>query len=354
MRLLHAESTSGDELLGLPWNRPLAGTLDRLVVESDLLADNPLGDPIRRPLFVLRPPGVELDHPRPLPTVYVLQGYFGQLEKWRSVELFSPTGIERFDELLADPDCPDAIVVFPDCWTTYGGSQFLDSSGTGRYGSYLCEEIVSLVDERYPTAAERRGLSGHSSGGYGAMVTAMTRPDLFGGFVTHAGDALFEVTMAPGFLETARIIRDRFEGSFEVFFERLAEADRFDFPTYGHALMNYGCAACYSPDPNRAGKALLPFDIGTGALVPDVWETWLEKDPVRMIPNHVAALREMRHIRIDAGRADEYYMDLAATALHRELNEIGVAHEFELFEGRHGGNAHRYPAAMRALIEALA
>jgi hypothetical protein len=34
---------------GAPWERPLAGALDRLVVESDLLADNPLGDPARLP-----------------------------------------------------------------------------------------------------------------------------------------------------------------------------------------------------------------------------------------------------------------------------------------------------------------
>ena len=42
---------------GVPWERPLAGTLDRLVVESELLADNPLGDPRQRPLYVYRPPG---------------------------------------------------------------------------------------------------------------------------------------------------------------------------------------------------------------------------------------------------------------------------------------------------------
>ena len=52
---------------GAPWERPMHGTLDRLVVESDALADNPLGDPARRPLYVYRPPGVELDHPRALP-----------------------------------------------------------------------------------------------------------------------------------------------------------------------------------------------------------------------------------------------------------------------------------------------
>ena len=38
--------------VGAPWERPLHGTLDRLAVESELLADNPLGDPSRRPLWV--------------------------------------------------------------------------------------------------------------------------------------------------------------------------------------------------------------------------------------------------------------------------------------------------------------
>ena len=57
MRLVHATSTDDpagpDELLGAPWSRPLAGALDRLVVESDLLADNPLGDPVRRRILEL-------------------------------------------------------------------------------------------------------------------------------------------------------------------------------------------------------------------------------------------------------------------------------------------------------------
>ena len=69
---------------GAPWERPLAGTLDRLVVESELLAGNPLGDPQQRPLYVYRPPGVDLDHPRPLPSIYVIQGYTGQLDMWAS------------------------------------------------------------------------------------------------------------------------------------------------------------------------------------------------------------------------------------------------------------------------------
>ena len=86
---------------GAPWERPLHGTLDRLVVESDALAANPLGDPSRRPLYVYRPPGVELDHPKPLPSVYVIQGYTGQLDMWFARQPFEPTMIERLDAMFA-------------------------------------------------------------------------------------------------------------------------------------------------------------------------------------------------------------------------------------------------------------
>ena len=79
-----------------------------------------------------------------------------------------------------------------DGWTSLGGSQFLDSPGTGNYLTHLCDEIVPFVDERYRTIADRdhRGIQGKSSGGYGAMVVPMLRPDLWGGLATHAGDAL--------------------------------------------------------------------------------------------------------------------------------------------------------------------
>ena len=48
-----------------------------------------------------------------------------------------------------------AIVVFVDAWTAYGGSQFVDSPGTGRYHSYLCEDVVPFVDARYRTSSRR-------------------------------------------------------------------------------------------------------------------------------------------------------------------------------------------------------
>jgi S-formylglutathione hydrolase FrmB len=340
---------------GAPWERPLAGTLDRLVVESELLAGNPLGDPQQRPLYVYRPPGVDLDHPRPLPSVYVIQGYTGQLDMWANRTAFEPTMFERLDAMFASGDCPDAIVAFVDAWTSYGGSQFVDSTSTGPYQSYLCDEVVPFVDGRYPTAADRdrRGITGKSSGGYGAMVIPMMRPDAFGALASHAGDALFEASYMSSIPSVVRTLRDEFEGSYDVFFERFTEADAKPFEKFGDPIMWYGCAACYSPDPDNPGKALLPFDVETARLIDDVWQQWLDLDPVRMAPRSADALRSMRRIYLDAGKGDEYFLDLGATAFARELDAIGAEYTLDLFEGKHGGLTHRYPGAIRELVLGL-
>lgn len=339
---------------GAPWERPLHGTLDRLVVESDALAENPLGDPSRRPLLVYRPPGVELDHPKALPSVYVIQGYTGQLDMWFTRHAFEPNMIERLDALFASGDCPDAIIVFVDAWTSFGGSQFLNSTGTGRYLDYLCDEVVEFVDERYPTLASRdhRGLTGKSSGGYGAMVVPMLRPDVFGALATHAGDALFEACYLPEFPKTARLLRDEFDGSWEAFFERARTTDPPKWE-WVHLLETYGYAAAYSPDPANPGRALIPFDVN-GRLIAHIWAQWVEKDPVRMAPRHADALRSMRRIYIDAGRRDEYYLDLGAQAFAGELKRLGVDYTCELFEGTHARLTYRYPGAIRELVTALA
>jgi hypothetical protein len=274
---------------------------------------------------------------------------------WLARSAFEPTVIERVDALFAGGDCPPAIVVFVDAWTSRGGSQFLNSSSTGRYLDYLCDEVVAFVDSRYPTAASRdhRGLAGKSSGGYGAMVAPMLRPDVFGALASHAGDALFECCYVPEFPGVARTLRDQFDGSYEVFHERFAQADHFDWGRFGTPLEMYGYACCYSPDPDRPGHARLPFEVATGKLVESVWEEWLALDPVRMVPNHAEALSTMRRIYLDAGRSDEAFLDLGAQAVSGELGKLGIEHTLELFDGRHGGIAYRYPGGIRELVLAL-
>jgi S-formylglutathione hydrolase FrmB len=113
-------------------------------------------------------------------------------------------------------------------------------------------------------------------------------------------------------------------------------------------------AACYSTDAD--GTVRLPFEISTGRLIPDVWDRWLENDPVRMAPRLAAALRAQRAIWIDAGRSDEFFLDLGAEAFRQELEKLGIGPpvvHFELFDGTHGGTDWRYPKAIGWLAERL-
>jgi hypothetical protein len=338
----------------LPWSKPFAGRLEEHEFESEALRDNPLGDPHVRPLWVYVPPGYDDEPERRYASVYQIQGLTGQLDMWRNRTAFRLNPPELFDELFASGEAPSCILVWVDCWTSLGGSQFLDSPGTGRYHTYLGEEVVPWVDERYRTLAapEHRGIAGKSSGGYGAMVTPMLRPDLFGGLATHAGDALFETCYLPEFRESARALRDHYDGSYEKFWEdfrsRPAGSKKTD-----HVLLNEWCmAACYSADED--GTVHLPFDPATSRLIPEVWERWLAWDPVRMVPRYADALRSLKAIYIDAGTRDEWYLDLGAEAFRRELEEIGVTDVFfELFDAGHGGIEYRYPLGLKHLAERL-
>jgi S-formylglutathione hydrolase FrmB len=336
-------------LAGPPWEPPLQGTLDRLVVESEVLAGNPLGDPTRRPLYVYVSAGAQDTR---LCTVYVIQGYSGRADMWLERPAFEPSMIDRLETMFSDERCPRGIVVFVDAWTALGGSQFLNSPAIGPYMDYLCDEVVPFVDEHYPTHGDRdhRALAGKSSGGYGAMVVPMLRPDTFGALASHAGDALFEACYLRDFPVIARQLRDHFDGSLDEFLGQVAAADHFDWSRFGAAFSLYAYAAAYS---SKAGEVELPFEIETGRVIDDVWARWLEHDPVRMAPRYADALRSMRRIYLDAGKRDEWFLDLGAQAFSNELSKLEVEHTLELFDGAHGGISHRYPRAIRELLSAL-
>ena len=337
-----------------PWSRDLAGRFDEHELVSEALHGNPLGDPAARPLWVYVPPAYDSEPGRRFPSLYLIQGHTGQLDMWRNRSPFRLTTPELVDRLFAAEGCPPALVVFVDAWTSYGGSQFLDSPGVGSYHTYLCDEIVPFVDARYRTLAQpaHRGIAGKSSGGYGAMVTPMLRPDLFGGLATHAGDALFELCYLPDFREAVRALRDSYDGSFEKFWEDFRARPALTKPT-DYALLNtWAMAACYSA--NADGSIDLPFESETGRLRPDVWERWLAWDPVRMAERYADALRGLRAVYIDAGKRDQYFLDLGAAGFRQALERIGVTDVFfELFDATHSGIEYRYPVALRYLAERL-
>ena len=337
-----------------PWSFEMKGRFEETTFKSTVLRGNALGDPSERPLWVYTPPGYDADTDRRYPSIYVIQGLTGQLDMWRNRAPFRRNFPELADDLFASGGAPPCVVVWVDCWTSLGGSQFLDSPGTGMYLTYLCDEIVPWVDEHYRTTADRdhRGVQGKSSGGYGAMVVPMHRPDVWGGLATHAGDALFEMCYLPEFRESVRTLRNEYEGSFDVFWKGFRSRPPLSKDGDGSLLNDYCMAACYSADED--GTVRLPYDLSTGELIPEIWARWLDNDPVRMVAGHADALRSMRAIYIDAGRRDEYFLDLGAEAFRRELERIGITdYFFELFDATHGGIEYRYPLSLRYLAERL-
>lgn len=337
-----------------PWSFEVRGRFEELTIASEALRGNPLGDPHERPLWVYLPPGYDDDPDARFPCVYAIQGLTGQLDMWRNRAPFRRTFPELADDLFARGEAPPVVIVWVDCWTSLGGSQFLDSPGTGNYLTYLCDEVIAFVDERYRTIpdAAHRGIQGKSSGGYGAMVVPMLRPGVFGGLATHAGDALFETCYLPEFAQSVRALRDEYEGSFERFWEDFRSRPAMAKPSDGLLMNDWCMAACYSADPD--GTVRLPYDPATGELILEVWERWLELDPVRMVAGHADDLRSMRAIYIDAGKKDEWFLDLGAEAFRRELEKIDVTDVFfELFDATHMAIEYRYPISLKYLAERL-
>ena len=332
-----------------------AGRISEHVVDSELLRDNPLGDPHHRPLWVYTPPGYDTEPERRYPSAYLLLGFTGALPSWRNRTAYRRTVPEAIDAVFARGEAPPMILVFVDAATSYGGSQFVDSTGTGRYHSYLCQEVVPYVDAHYRTldAPAHRAIMGKSSGGLGAMITPMLRPDLFGAFATHSGDSLSEAQYVPHFLWAVRHLRG-YDGDIFRWWEDFQSRVAFTKEEDLRLLELLGVSSCFSPDDD--GTPQLPFDPRTGALRPEVWQRWLDWDPVRMAPHHAEALRSQRAIWIDAGTRDEWFLDLGAEAFRRTLADLGVPDEvvhFELFDGGHYAVEYRQPLSLAWLAHRL-
>jgi hypothetical protein len=114
-------------------------------------------------------------------------------------------------------------------------------------------------------------------------------------------------------------------------------------------------SACFSARDD--GTVELPFDPLTGQLRSEIWQRWLDWDPVRMVPRYADQLRGLGAIWIDAGKRDEWFLDVGATAFREALRGIGVADDvihFELFEATHMGIDYRYPLSLAWLAERIA
>ncbi len=327
------------------------GTVVYEAIESRALAKNPLGDPSTRALPVYLPPGYERGSRR-YPVIHVLSGFLGAGQGLLNWTFTGEPLDRRLDRLIGEGRMKPCIVTLPDATTRLGGSQYLNSRGTGRYADYFTEELVPRVDRSFRTLAEprHRAVMGKSSGGFGALVHAMRRPDLFGAVASHSGDLYFAYGYLPDLPKACTAIGQA--GGLRAWLDLYANAKK-----KGGSLITtlniVAMAACYSP--GKDGTPELPFDVRTGKMRNKVWARWLAHDPLRMLEEtpHVRALRKMRLVFLDAGSRDEWNLHLGARMFAARAKELGVRVVHEEFDDGHMDVSYRFDVSLPWISNAI-
>lgn len=357
-----------------------AGRIVVLEHRSRVLAGNPLGDPHERRLPVWLPPGYDegrgRGRGRRYPVLFDLVGFTGSGHAHVNWRPFDENVPERLARLVRDAKMGPCIVVFPDCFTSLGGNQYVNSPAVGRYADYLTRELVPFVDREFRTLASRehRGCFGKSSGGYGAIVHGMRYPETWNAIADHSGDAMFEFcyyTDLPRTLneldryrrpkrragraapsKSARASDGRDDGRIRRFLEAVWSKDKL---TDGevHALMMLAMAATYDPVPRDKLGFRMPVNLETGALLPARWRRWKENDPVEMVARHAGALRRLGAIWVDCGWRDQYHLHYGSRLLSLALSRHGIRHVYEEFDDTHSSIDYRMDASLPFLYRAI-
>jgi pimeloyl-ACP methyl ester carboxylesterase len=270
-----------------------------------------------------------------------------------------PTGFLResllgtFDAMIRARAIPPMSLLLPNCLTSLGGSQYVNSAATGRYADYLLDELVPWAIER--TRASSVGVMGQSSGGFGALHLAMERPGVFDAVGVSAGDMAFDLTFQPEFPKAVRAFRS-LGGPEELLRKLAADPSIAGSPTHpvSAALLLLAMGACYSPVGSDGGFEM-PFDLETAELVPRVWERWLRFDPIERlsVPEDRAALARLRSLHLTASRSDEWFLDVAARRFAQKAASHSVPAVHEEFDGGHFDRTPRFEAIFRRFAAVL-
>ncbi|MDE6109842.1 MAG: esterase family protein [Muribaculaceae bacterium] len=108
---------------------------------------------------------------RPVPVVYILNGFGGDYSSWLKITRPDlPELADRYGMIFVMPDGRDS-------W--YWDSPVQPGM---QMESFITRELVPFIDSNYPTVPSRdkRAITGLSMGGHGALFLAARHPDLWG------------------------------------------------------------------------------------------------------------------------------------------------------------------------------
>nr|PZN62240.1 MAG: esterase [Pseudomonadota bacterium] len=292
-----------------------AGTLEKIRVHGPALAGNLQGNDATRDVHVYLPPGYAGSNKR-YPVVYFLHGYAVTAEIYANEVLRIPASM---DAAIAG-GAREVIVVMPDAFTLFGGSFYSSSPVIGDWESFIAKDLVGYIDSHYRTLAKResRGLAGHSMGGYGTLRIGMKHPEVFGAL--YAMSSAVDLRTPPN-EETSKAQHERLKAGIRPEPRSMANG----------ALAQ---AAAWAPNPQRPPYFIdLPFDAD-GKPVPLAAERWAANSPLVFVDQYVPELKSYRGIMLDVG--DQDGLLAGNTRFSEALTRLGVAHQYEIYEGNHG------------------
>ncbi len=330
------------------------GRIEYIDVSSTALAENMLGDPDTRTVAVYLPVGYDTTT-EALPLMVDIAPFTGSGLGHLGWKAFQENIPQKLDRLIEAGDMGPVVVAFPDCFTSLGGNQYVNSVAMGNWETFLTVDLLNALESNFNIlkGREHRALFGKSSGGYGSIVHGMLHADTWGAIACHSGDMDFEICYRadmPGLLRTLA----PFDYNIRAYIDRIFEGRKVAGGQM-HYLMIMAMAASYDPDPDAPYGVRLPVTTDTCEIIDERWQKWLEWDPVLMInrPEAQKNLASLNGLFIDCGDKDQYNLVYGARRLNKSLQLLGIDHRYEEFPDNHSSIDYRLDVSLPYLYAAI-
>ncbi|HKI74026.1 MAG TPA: alpha/beta hydrolase-fold protein [Pseudomonadales bacterium] len=331
-----------------------AGRVEYLTIESKAIANNVLGDPATRTVAIYLPAGYDASKDE-YPLFVDIVGFTGSGLSHIAWKAYGESVPQRIDRLIAEGKMGPVVVALPDCFTSLGGNQYVNSAAMGNWADFLTGEMIPAIEANYRVKKDNgsRAVFGKSSGGYGSIAHGMLHAEHWGAIACHSGDMAFEWCYLPDLPNTLMHLA-KFNKDIKVFVESTQSALKINDVDFHH-LMNLAMAASYDPAPQAPFGVQLPVDLETCELIPERWEKWLAWDPVQLVEQQAVQdnLRSLKGIYIDCGAKDQYNLIFGARKLTRRLAGLGIDHHYEEFDDNHSSVDYRMDISLPWLYHQL-
>lgn len=289
--------------------------LKTLTLKSEELKNNPLADSNVRKIPIIVPQ----DQSKPLPVIFYLSGYSSNGAKFFNFNSFEENAAANLLKMIKKNEAAKAIYVFVDAWTYWGGSQFINSFGSGNYENYIIQELVTEVKSQFLCDDNPKNwfVTGGSSGGYGALHLATSFPQIFGNVAAVAPDCFFQMSLLPEIYSVFPYIHSW--GGI-AYAKKELEDGRLLKRRESHKILNViAMGHCYGT--NQKGEIQWPINI-EGELLQSVWQHWLKYDPLKFIPLRNENVEKLNNIYLDVGVFDQFNLQFGTRQLFKLLKEI--------------------------------